>query len=148
MYIIMALIIIFVFWYIILKKYENFNIIGHEEGLPNEYRFVNYDTLKKPVNKKIIQNDVKLQFPSLIKQRYAYDDQINPQIKYYDLNNFARLKELSIGFDPYIHETQPTKEYHYLAHHVDGFDYANANNVAFNAGPGTSDSYYLVGGGF
>ncbi len=158
-YIIIILILLALFAYGISKRNEKFcptgidrvtGVICHEEGLPDEYRFVDYCILKKPLNQKALAANVwELRFPSLVHQRYSYNAERNPCIKYYDLNNFARLKELPIGFDPYLHEIEPISyNVCHLAKHVNGFDYNNANRVAFNAGPGTSDSFYLEDKGF
>lgn len=148
-YIIIILFIITLFLYYYSQK-EHFNPIGHEENLPDEYRFVNFESLKYPINQKEFRGRVwELRFPSLVNQRYSYNDTRNPCRRYTDLNEFARLKELPIGFDPYFHEIKPqTCRPNRKLKEVSGFDYNNAHRVAFNAGPGTSDSFYLEDKGY
>lgn len=159
-YIIIILILFALLAYGISKRNEKFcptgidrviGVVGHEEELPDEYRFVDYNILKKPLNQKdLAANISELRYPSLIHQRYSYDDKRNSLIKYYDLNNFARLKELPIGFNPYMHKTEPivSNSNCHMTKHLNGFDYNNANRITFNAGPGTSDSFYLEDKGF
>lgn len=129
------------------SKSEFFSL--SEEGLPNEYRFVNYPLIENPINIKALNNRIwELRFPSLVKQRYSFDDTRDPYINYIDLNEFARLKELSVKFNPKIKQPQISFPNNRKLRRISPYDYSNSTKIAFNAGPGTSDSFYLTDKGF
>lgn len=73
----------------------NPNLVGYEEGLPKEYRFLDY-----PKNKIGLQNmkhhagnNWHLRFPYMVPQRYAYDDLKN-DCPCTTIQDFAILKQL------------------------------------------------------
>lgn len=73
----------------------NPNLIGYEEGHPDEYRLLDYPKHKIGLQnmKEHIGNNWHLRFPYMVNQRYAYDDLRNdcPCTSIFD---FATLKQL------------------------------------------------------
>ena len=133
------------------NKKEQFHILGYEDGLPNEYRQVKYVNVKKSLNTDSLSSKIwEKRFRNMVQQKYSYNDNRNSCIRYLDINPFARLKELPIGFDPctYIDKQNIKKSQFKKENSVSGYDYNNANRITFNSGPGTSDSYYLEDKGY
>jgi len=142
---------------------ENFgnqdkNIMGYEEGLPYEYRNIDYPKFKNQMwnTHEYKGNNWHLRFPYMINQRYSYNDnptncKTNPTIY-----NYAHLKELPLKFKnvftlernhkldsyPLLIDTKydimPNRK------NIYGFDYYNMNNSTINAGDGTSEDYYYM----
>ncbi len=148
MYILIFIIIIILIIFL-YRLEEQFTPLPHEEDLPNEYRFINFPLIKTPKNQIQLNNRIwEKRFPSLVPQRYSFNDIRNPCQNYTDINDFARLKELSIGFNPYFVTEQKIRFKNRELLKINSFDYGNFHQVAFNAGPGTSDSFYLTDKGF
>lgn len=87
----------------------NPNMTGYEEGMPAEYRFIDYQTIKRPSwNKKEFEaNNWHLRLPDLVSQRYSYNDQ--PCKKCFDRTtyNYAKLKELPLDLRNFYYATMP-----------------------------------------
>lgn len=70
-------------------------LVGYEEGLPKEYRFLDYP--KKKINmqnmKAHIGNNWHLRFPYMVPQRYAYND-FPIDCPCTSIFNFAELNKL------------------------------------------------------
>lgn len=98
-YILLILVALFVIYNLMFVK-EGFsdynpNLVGHEEGLPDEYRFLDYPKQKiKLQNMKAhAGNNWHLRFPYMIPQRYSYDD-LPIDCPCTSIFNFANIKEL------------------------------------------------------
>lgn len=75
---------------------QNINLMGHEEGMPNEYRKITYNTNKCLwQHHKFKGEQWHTRFPYMVDQRYSYDDVPNGKenTSFYD---YAHLKELPV----------------------------------------------------
>jgi hypothetical protein len=162
-------------YYLLQKNIEGFDdynpyMVGYEEGLPNEYRIIDYKTLEylRRNNKQYIANNWHLRFPYMIPTRYAYDDKPDKLIDFHSDPTYARLKELPLEMDidqNYVplqdniikfqksNEKMPCDLYNsYIESNrfldsrqrkreINGFDYNNSKRITFESGNGTSDSF-------
>lgn len=112
-----VLMIIVILYIVTNKKLEGFsdynpNMLGYEEGLPNEYRKIDYKTLEntKRNHKEFIANNWDLRFPYMVDPRYSYDDKPD---RYIDVQNnvgVARLKELPLNLDVDTNYINPSND--------------------------------------
>ena len=177
---VLLLIIIFYIKYQRIEGFSDFNpdLLGYEEGLPNEYRKITYKNLEpyKRNNKEFIANNWDLRFPYMVNQRYSYDDYPDGLIDNYNYWANSRLKELPLNLDvdtnytelspfpnrdprTYVQAQPQDLREEYLDsnsflykkdpyNQVNGFDFDNSQRITFNSASGTSDSYYLEDKGF
>lgn len=87
----------------------NKNLMGYEEGLPAEYRLIDYPKSKKDMwNKHAYEgNNWHLRFPYMINQRYSYDDSPNKCQVFPTIYNYAHLKELPLELKNFQYGTVP-----------------------------------------
>ena len=111
---ILVIIIIIALFIMNFNNFEYFddtnpNMMGYEEGFPKEYRFIDYQTIKRPTwNKKEFDaNNWHLRLPDLVSQRYSYNDK--PCKKCFDrtVYNYAKLKELPLDLKNVYYATMP-----------------------------------------
>ena len=179
--ILVAFIILNIIMNIFKVKVEGFadfnpNMLGYEEGMPNEYQKIDFKRLEfiKRNNKEFVANNWHLRFPYMVNKRYSYDDSPDNTTDYGNQSGTARLKELPLDMtvhqnyiplsnDPINYQQSNEKVYGDLRDlyihsngfldmrnkaPFDGFDYNNSRRTAFNAGSGTSDSFYLEDVGY
>lgn len=104
-----CIIILVILIFIILLFYRvkegfadsNPNMLGYEEGNPNEYRKITYKNLEpyRRNRKEFIANNWDLRFPYMVNPRYSYDDKPDGLSDYYNYQGAARLKELPLNLD-------------------------------------------------
>ena len=150
-----------------MEKYEGFgeysgNIMGYEEGLPDEYRNIDYPKFKSTMRNmhEYKANNWHLRFPYMINPRYSYDDKPNKCKTTPTIYNYAHLKELPLNLKDYFtidkskKSCRPQNVYPLLIdnkyniipnqNNIYGFDYNNMNDSTINAGDGTPDEYYDI----
>ena len=103
-----------ILYFITLNNVENFNdsnpnLMGYEEGLPPEYRNIDYKMIRRPSwNKKEFDaNNWHLRFPDLVSQRYSYNDKPCKKCMDRTTYNYAKLKELPLDLTHWYYATMP-----------------------------------------
>jgi hypothetical protein len=154
--------------YFFLNTKEGFSdsnpyLVGYEEGLPDEYRFLDYPKYKVGLQnmRDHIGNNWHLRFPYMVQQRYSYDDKpIDCQDT--SLYGYGHLKYLPQPlketytckkypkqsypqFYGYTYPYLTTTQYDILKRKpIYGYDYSNMYESTNNAGEATSDHYYYT----
>ena len=124
---ILIILLIILFTMVLLKStsYEHFDMYGYEEGLPAEYRKIDYPKIAMPMwNMKDYKADQwKLRFPYMIKQRYAYKDfpKDCDKDKIPTIHHYANLIDLPLALDDKYYANDSGCKPQYIAYNLAGF---------------------------
>ena len=135
----------------IIEGFEDYNpkLMGHEEGLPHEYRKLDYPKFKYPMwnTHEYMGNNWHLRFPYMVNQRYSYDDVPEKCKQYPTFYDYAILGELPLDFKDYYSNMRCPKckiqdDSMLDNKKIYGFNYNTMNDITTNTGDPTPDDYY------
>ena len=103
---------------------EHFDMYGYEEGLPNEYRTIDYPKYAMPMwnFKDYNANIWELRFPYMVKQRYSYKDfpKSCDKDQIPTIHPYANLVDLPLPLDDKYYADADGCQIRYIAYNLAG----------------------------
>lgn len=122
---IIILVILIILFLFNSSNYENFDMYGYEEGMPNEYRNLDYPKSAMPMwNLKDYKANVwESRFPYMIKQRYGYTDYPKSCDKNHapTIHHYANLIDLPLPLDDKYYAKADGCWPRYISYNLAGF---------------------------
>ena len=131
-----------------VERFEDYNknMMGYEEGLPSEYRKIDYPNIKNPMwnRRDYHANNWHLRFPYMVNQRYSYNDNPTKCKKYPSFYDYANLEDLPLELKNLYYANELTRMSLEYYPDVSNQKYKNNNGKAHHSYPPYMNDYPLL----